>query len=213
MKAKQAKSAATKSAASANTAASNVGARERILATARNLIYREGARAVGIDRIVAESGVAKMSLYRWFPSKDDLIVAVLDEERRRVLDVWDANIARNAGNPLAQLRAQFVSLATAISSPNYRGCAFLNAAMAFADKDHPARAVVKSFKQEIVDRFAGLAKELGVKDPQGFAQQLSLLADGAHASGQSVGAKGPSSQLVDMVEVLIAANVPQRKVA
>src|SRR5262245_136156 len=98
------------------------GARERILATAHDLIYREGARAVGVDRIVAESGVAKMSLYRWFPSKDDLIVAVLETEERQILAVWDENMRRHEGYPLKQLRAQFESLAQFIASPESRGC-------------------------------------------------------------------------------------------
>src|SRR5215471_8461307 len=104
------------------------GARERILQTAHDLIYREGARAVGIDRIVAESGVAKMSLYRWFPSKDDLIVAVLQEEERNVWEIWNQNMERHKNAPLKQLRAQFESLAQVIAHPDTRGCAFINVA-------------------------------------------------------------------------------------
>lgn len=182
--------------------------RERILATARELIYREGARAVGVDRIVAESGVAKMSLYRWFPSKDELIVAVLNEEQRRIIAVWDQNMERFSGAPLKQLRAQFESLAQAISQPGYRGCAFLNAAMAFADDTHPARAVVLAFKKEVTHRFTQLAIAIGAKQPQVLAAQLSLLIDGAHASGQAVGKEGPSKQLQTMVELAIAAQKP-----
>lgn len=180
---------------------------ERILATARELIYREGARAVGVDRIVAESGVAKMSLYRWFPSKDDLIAAVLIEERKRILAAWDRNMERFPGEPLKQLRAQFESLALAIGQPGYRGCAFLNAAMAFADNTHPARAVVMEFKKELTGRFTALATEIGAKHPQVLAAQLSLLVDGAHASGQAVGKQGPSTQLQAMVELAIAAQL------
>jgi AcrR family transcriptional regulator len=184
--------------------------RDRILATARNLIYCEGARAVGVDRIVAESGVAKMSLYRWFPSKDDLIAEVLREEQRRILKVWDDNIARHAGDPLAQLRAQFDSLAAAIGGPNYRGCAFLNAAMAFADESHPARAVVLEFKNELTKRFLGLTTAIGAKDPKALAQQLSLIADGAHASGQAVGKTGPCTQMRSVVDALIEAQLPKK---
>jgi AcrR family transcriptional regulator len=182
--------------------------RERILGTARDLIYAEGARAVGVDRIVAESGVAKMSLYRWFPSKDELIVAVLNEERERILKAWDENMARTPGEPLKQLRAQFSSLAAAIQRPSYRGCIFLNAAMAFADPEHPARAVVMDFKAEIVRRFTALATATGARHPKVFAEQLCLLIDGAHASGQALGKEGHSAQLQATVEVLIAAHVP-----
>jgi AcrR family transcriptional regulator len=180
---------------------------QRILSTARDLIYREGARAVGVDRIVAESGVAKMSLYRWFPSKDDLIAAVLLEEQARVLRVWDKNMEKFSGQPLQQLRAQFESLAYSICQPGYRGCAFLNAAMAFADDAHPARAVVLKFKQELTNRFTALAKEIGAKDPEALAAQLNLLVDGAHASGQVLGKQGPSAQLLAMVDLAIATQL------
>jgi AcrR family transcriptional regulator len=184
--------------------------RDRILSTARDLIYREGARAVGVDRIVAESGVAKMSLYRWFPSKDDLIVAVLKEEGRRVLVAWDQNMERHKGSPMKQLRAQFESLSAAIQRPNYRGCPFLNAVMAFADPAHPARAVASEFKTEITRRFRELAVALGAKHPDVLAQQLSLVADGAHASGQCSGKDGPSAELITIVDALVAAQLPAK---
>lgn len=187
------------------------GARERILATARELIYREGARAVGVDRIVAESGVAKMSLYRWFPSKDDLIAAVLEEERRRVLAVWDRNMERYRGDPVQQLRAQFESLAEAVRRPAYRGCAFLNAAAAFADEDHPARAVVREFKMEIIRRFTELATAIGAKNPRLLAEQLSLLTDGVQVSSQAVGKDGPCAQVMITADALIAAQLPPQQ--
>jgi AcrR family transcriptional regulator len=184
--------------------------RDRILSTARDLIYREGARAVGIDRIVAESGVAKMSLYRWFPSKDDLIVAVLHEERSRVLKAWDQNMQRHQGAPLKQLRAQFEGLMAAIQRPNYRGCPFSNAVMTFADPAHPARAVAREFKNEITSRFRELAVAINAKDPDVLAQQLSLVADGAHASGQCSGKDGPSTELITIIDALVAAQLSKR---
>jgi len=185
--------------------------RDRILSTARDLIYREGARAVGVDRIVAESGVAKMSLYRWFPSKDDLIVAVLNEERRRILAAWDKNMELHKGAPLKQLRAQFEGLAAAIQRPNYRGCPFLNAVTAFADASHPARALARQFKDEITALFRGLAVAVGAKNPDLLAQQLSLIADGAHASGQCSGKEGPAAELISIVDALVAAQLPAKR--
>jgi AcrR family transcriptional regulator len=184
--------------------------RDRILETASELIYREGARAVGVDRIVAESGVAKMSLYRWFPSKDDLIVAVLQENEKRLWAVWDENLQRFPGEPLKQLRAQFESLAAAIQRPTYRGCAFQNAVTAFADDAHPSRAVVCSFKEELTRRALELTTALGAKDPLMLAEQLSLVADGAHASGQAIGQQGPSKHLMGIVDALIAAQLPHK---
>lgn len=211
MAAKTAKASSAAKSAKRGASAQPEGARERILATARELIYREGARAVGVDRIVAESGVAKMSLYRWFPSKDDLIVAVLEEEQRRILSVWDQNMERHQGDPLKQLRSQFDSLAEAMKRPTYRGCAFLNAAIAFADEDHPARAVVRNFKLELVRRLTEVGSAIGVKNPKLLAEQLSVLFDGVHASSQAVGLEGPCAQMKAMAEVLIAAQMPQKQ--
>jgi AcrR family transcriptional regulator len=181
--------------------------RDRILATARELIYREGARAVGIDRIVAESGVAKMSLYRWFPSKDDLIVAVLHEEEKQTWAVWDANMERFKGTPLKQLRAHFASLAQFIDSPDFRGCAFLNAATAFADDRHPARVVAKQSKEELARRMLTLTRAIGARQPEILASQLCLVVDGAFASGQAVGKGGPSMQIESTADALINAQL------
>ena len=181
--------------------------RDRILMTARELIYREGARAVGIDRIVAESGVAKMSLYRWFPSKDDLIVAVLHEEEKQTWAIWDANMERFKGAPLKQLRAHFASLAQFIASPDFRGCAFLNAATAFADDQHPARVVAKESKEELARRMLMLTRAIGAKQPEVLAGQLCLVIDGAFASGQAVGKGGPSLQIESTADALINAQL------
>jgi AcrR family transcriptional regulator len=184
--------------------------RDRILNTARELIYREGARAVGIDRIIAESGVAKMSLYRWFPSKDDLIVAVLHEEERETWAIWDANIERFKGAPLKQLRAQFAALAQFIAASNFRGCAFLNTATAFADDQHPARVVAKQSKEELVRRMLVLTRAIGAKEPEVLADQLCLVIDGAFASGQAVGKGGPSMRIESTAEALINAQLAKK---
>jgi AcrR family transcriptional regulator len=183
--------------------------RSRILTTARDLIYREGARAVGVDRIVAESGVAKTSLYRWFKSKDDLISAVLAEERAEILGHWDRNIANN-NTPREQLRAQFKAAEAYITSPKFRGCCFLNAATAFADETHPARIQARAFKEEITHRFRGLCEQIGAKNPALLADQLSLLIDGAYISAQAVGIDGPCVQLQETAEALIQAQLNEQ---
>lgn len=180
--------------------------RGRILSTARDLIYREGARAVGVDRIVAESGVAKTSLYRWFKSKDDLITAVLEEERVEVLAHWDRNVAMHA-SPLDQLRAQFKSAEEYITSARFRGCCFLNAATAFADDTHPARIHARAFKEEITHRLFLLCEQIGVRNPKTLADQLSLLIDGAYISAQTVGTGGPCIQLQETAEALIQSQI------
>src|SRR5215469_9168807 len=115
--------------------------RERILRTASELFYREGTRAVGVDLIVARSGVAKTSLYRHFATKDDLIEAFLRLEDEDFWQHWDAVAARHAGAPRDELDAQLQWIGERIARPDYRGCPQINTAAEYSDRNHPAREV------------------------------------------------------------------------
>ncbi len=97
--------------AASDGAAPTESVRDRILNTARDLFYKEGARSVGVDTVVAQSGVAKTSLYRWFPSKDALIVAVLEQERKDRWAGWDKTAALSDAEPRARLRAHLTGIA------------------------------------------------------------------------------------------------------
>ena len=180
--------------------------RDRVLNTARELFYREGARAVGVDRVVAESGVAKTSLYRWFPSKDVLIAAVIEQEALDRWAGWDRNLQRAAGNPRDQLRAQFTGLARYISGQQFRGCPFLNVTVEFADPEHPARKVAREMSAELRRRLKGLIDQLeDVRNPEELADQLLMLIDGALSSVHCLGKDAPLKYLVTAADALIAA--------
>src|SRR5215467_5018828 len=112
-------------------------ARKRILETADRLFYQEGVRAVGIDRIIAEAGVAKMSLYKHFPSKDDLILAVLKYREEAVLEFFRSAMERHRKKAKDPLGAFFAALKDLFESPGFRGCPFQNAAVELADPTHP----------------------------------------------------------------------------
>src|SRR6185369_7251640 len=118
-------------------------ARQRILETADRLFYQEGIRAVGIDRIIAEAAVAKMSLYNHFPSKDDLILAVLEYREGNVLKFFRSSMERHANKAKNQLRAFFAALKDFFESPGFRGCPFQNAAVELADPTHPGSEFVR----------------------------------------------------------------------
>lgn len=157
-------------------------ARRRILDTAFGLFYAHGIRAVGVDRIIAESGVAKATLYKHFPAKDDLVLAYLD----RVDTIWRGQLhaaAEAAGpDPADRLVGLFDALATACRRDGYRGCAFLNAAAEAV----PGTAVhdrTVAHKREVLSWVRGLAAEAGAEDPGGLARSLTLLLDGGLASG------------------------------
>jgi AcrR family transcriptional regulator len=124
-------------------------ARDRILAAANELFYWQGIRAIGIDTVIEKAGVAKMSLYRAFPSKDDLVAAYLEDLNRRYWIWWDEVTGRHPGDPRAQLLAVFQALGKFTRGPAYRGCAFINAAVEFHDRSHPGHAVAESHKREV----------------------------------------------------------------
>ncbi|HWK72849.1 MAG TPA: TetR/AcrR family transcriptional regulator [Povalibacter sp.] len=182
--------------------------RDRILNTARELFYREGVRAVGVDTVVAQSGVAKTSLYRWFSSKDVLIAAVLEAEAKDRWDGWDYNLA-NAGStdPREQLRAEFKGIARYVSSSKFRGCPFMNVITEFPDPEHPARKLAIEVTEELRRRIRGLIDQLDVRDPVELTDQLVLLVDGAFSSAQAMGRQGPQKFLLAAAEALIEAQL------
>src|ERR1700757_3013634 len=131
--------------------------RQRILETASELFYREGVRAVGIDAIIARSGVAKMSLYRNFPSKDALVPAWLEDRNGFFWRRWDKAEAARAGDPRGQLEAILDMVAATASHPKWRGCPFLNTGTEFPEPDHPARTVILAHKRTVGERLRALA--------------------------------------------------------
>lgn len=180
-------------------------ARERILETAADLFYREGIRAVGIDTVIAQSGVAKMSLYRNFASKDDLVCAYLEHFGGLFWTWWDGVMARHPGDPRTQLRALFTSLGHWIGHPRFRGCPFINTAVEFRDPDHPGRAIVSRHKRAVHERLRALAEAAGAADPVKLAGQLQVVMEGAYAGGQSLGALGMGDAVASAAGVLIDA--------
>src|SRR5579883_2488893 len=135
--------------AKVEAAAEERPARERLLAAAGELFYRQGIRSVGVDEIVAAADVAKMSLYRSFPSKDELVAAYLREYDARYWRGWDRILAEHPGKPREQLLALFRALARRTTRPDWRGCPFTNAATEFPEPDHPARHVAEANKREL----------------------------------------------------------------
>ena len=182
-------------------------ARQRILDAASEMFYREGIRAVGIDAIIARSGVAKMSLYRNFRSKDALVTAWLEDRNGFFWQRWENAEASRAGDPRGQLEAILDMIAATASHPKWRGCPFLNTATEFPEPDHPARAVILAHKHAVRERLRALAAAARARDPDLLAQQLQLLIDGAYAIGQSLGPSGPAKTVASAGRALIAGQV------
>jgi AcrR family transcriptional regulator len=160
--------------------------RDRLLDTAGRLFYRHGFQAVGIDRILAESGVAKMTLYRHFASKDELIAAYLERADREFW-AWAESAMSGAPTPEGRLLALLDALARHATGPECLGCPFQGAALAFPDLEHPAHRRAVQNKLAVKDRLATLAKEAGLRAPESLAAQLLLLMDGAWVAARVFG--------------------------
>jgi AcrR family transcriptional regulator len=185
--------------------------RERILATARELFYRRGIHAVGVDAIAEAAGTNKMTLYRHFASKDVLIAACLSELMQEFDAAWDAIAAAHAGDPEGQLRAWLRHVGDFKENEAERGCAFANAAVELPDKDHPARRVIREHKTALRERLIRLCRDAKLADPERLADEVFLLWEGARVTAQSVGSEGLSSRLAGMVEALVTDHARRGK--
>ena len=170
--------------------------RERIVAAARELFYRQGIRAVGVDAIAETAGTNKMTLYRHFSSKDELVAECLREFAKEAEAGWDTLAQAHPGKPREQLRGWLTCMAEHVSASDERGCALANAAVELPEKDHPARQVIETFKRAQRERLAHLCRAAGLTQPELLADELFLLLEGARVSCQSVGPGGPGARLV-----------------
>ena len=153
--------------------------REHLLETAWTLFCRNGYRAVGIDTVLAEAGVAKMTLYKHFASKEDLIAAAMEKKGAAILAGLDGVVAAAGKNPVRRLLAVFDWLAGWFATDDFSGCAFLKAVGEYGDEADKPRQAAAAFKQAMQDRIEALCSEAGAKSPAVLARQLMLIVDGA----------------------------------
>lgn len=154
-------------------------ARTRILDTADRLFYQRGLRAVGVDEIVAESGVAKTTLYAQFGSKDKLIARYLAERSRSLQEFLDRELETMSDRPAEAIVRIFELVERGCDSPHFRGCPFVNFAVEYPDRTLPGWEVCLGYRAWLHDRFASLARAGGAKVAEHLAGQLCLLYDAA----------------------------------
>jgi AcrR family transcriptional regulator len=157
-------------------------ARARLLDTASELFYAEGIHAVGIDRIIATAGVTRATLYRHFPSKDHLVVAYLTRADEAIRTRVAATRAEGA-HPDDIIRAVGQSIADDIHRPDFRGCAFLNAAAEYPDSTHPVHQAVVEHRQWLLATVTELFAATGKSDSEPAGRHFVMLRDGAMAAG------------------------------
>ena len=183
-----------------------ISPRERILSVASELFYRHGIRAVGVDAIAEAAETNKMTLYRHFASKDELVAGYLQRLAEKAKASWDQLEAKYPGDPTSQLRAWLKEMAAHVGSGQERGCALANAAVELPEKDHPARPVIEAFKTAQRERLVQLCAAAALAEPEMLADELFLLLEGARVTAQSMGRKGLGDRLVRMGEAMINAH-------
>ena len=186
--------------------------REHLIDTATRLFSQHGFRATGIDTILAAAGVAKMTLYNHFKSKDELILASLrraDEQTRAQLA---REIAAHRGTARERLLAVFEDLARWVEEPAFNGCLFTKAAADYPDARDPIHGLAAEHKRLLRAFLEGLARETGAADPAALAWQLQLLFDGATVQAQVCGDSGAATQALKAAETLIDAAAPSAAV-
>jgi len=198
----------TKSPSAQEAPAPRPRAAERILGVARDLFYRQGIRAIGVDEIVRQAGVTKPSLYRSFSSKDELAASYLREYEKAFWQRFDKAVAAHPGNPRRQIVEFLTGVGRRAVKPGYRGCGMTNAAVEYPVPGHPARLVGEANKSELRRRLRAMAAEMGAADPDTLGDGLLLLIEGAYISGQLFGPYGPAAAVAANAERLIAGSLP-----
>ncbi|WP_028081928.1 TetR/AcrR family transcriptional regulator [Solimonas soli] len=183
--------------------------RDRIFQTARELFYRQGIRAVGVDAIACGAGTNKMSFYRSFPSKDDLVAECLKAQVAESWERWDAAIAPYAGNPRRQIEAIFEMIMNKACGDDACGCPLSNAAVELREAEHPGHQVIRGHKTEVRRRLRALAAEAKASDPDSLGDALMLLLEGSTTTRLTfAGRSGPLSNALNAVRTLLDAYVP-----
>lgn len=182
-------------------------ARERIFNTAGRLFYTKGIRAVGVDTIAAQADTTKMSLYRNFSSKDELVAEWLRDHDTQFWQTWDATMALHPDDPRGQLKAAFALLQKHVVDPETRGCPMANAAVELTESGHPARKVIEAHKARLRARLTKMCTQMGARSPGLLADQLYLLMEGAQITIQTLGLRGPAKNAARAAEMLIAAHM------
>lgn len=157
--------------------------RDRLVEAATELFYAQGLRAVSVDKVIDRAGTTKVTFYRHFKSKDDLVVDYLERMAAQEREGIGAAVARGDGDVDAALRSVSETLGTMACSPGFRGCPFINAAAEYPDPDSPVRRTVDAQRSWCRTTFERLVAPLGLPDPAGTADDLMLIRDGAMVAG------------------------------
>ncbi|MGW4479952.1 TetR/AcrR family transcriptional regulator [Rhodococcus triatomae] len=177
---------------------------EKLVDVAAELFYVNGIRAVGVDEVVRRAGVAKASLYRWFPTKDDLILAVLQRRDTEFWARWDDAATASGDDPRAELDAHLTWIQALATRRHYRGCAFVNTAAEFdGTESQHIRARCRDHEEELRRRLRALTARLDVADSDRVADQLHIAVVGTLVIGGLCPGGGSATELTALADALV----------
>lgn len=176
--------------------------REKILATAEQLIYQNGIHAMGMDLLVKSSGVARKSIYRHFANKEDVASAALNERDERWMQ-WFRSESDKGETPQERILNMFTVLKSWFESEGFRGCAFINTAGEVGDPDDPVRQIAKMHKQKLLDYALELCGQLNTGRPDVLARQLLVLVEGAITTTYVMGDRNAADDARDVAKILL----------
>lgn len=189
--------------------------RDLLLDTAFRLFYRDGFHAVGIDTILAEAGLAKMTLYHHFSSKDELIVAALERRSAQVRARQASMMERAGSGARERLAALLDSYADWFRAEDFNGCAFIRAVAEYPDKASPVHQAVVRHKQALIDTLTALLSELGARDATGLARRIYLILEGAivcaHTFGDPKAAGDARAAALTLVDAALTNSGPRKR--
>lgn len=178
--------------------------RDRIMASAIKLFRRHGIKGVGVDAIAEAADSNKMTLYRHFGSKDDLVCECLKQVSARSENIWTNLQAAYPNDPRGQLEGWVDAVARGVFD-DPRGCDLANAAVELKEAGHPAHQIITDAKQAHMQRLADLCHRAGIEQYERLAEALVLLAEGARVCGQTTLSNGPQLQLKQTCDAMILA--------
>ncbi|MFT6775268.1 MAG: AcrR family transcriptional regulator [Paracoccaceae bacterium] len=183
--------------------------RDELIRNALEVFYRDGFHATGMDKLVAETGISKTSMYKHFRTKEDLILAALRLRDERFRNWFCRRVEELADTAEGRLAAIFDALHEWFASPDFRGCMFIKAVAEFPDPKDPIHIQSATHKRMLLDYVEGIAAEAGVADPGALARRLMLLKEGAIITAVMEGAPAPAADAKAAAGALIAA-APRR---
>lgn len=187
-----------------------LGRRDHIIDVAIVLFCKHGFHATGVDRIMREAKVSKKTLYNHFRSKDELILAALQQHDSVFRNEFMKDVEQLANSPEGQVIAIFDAAEKWFSDQNFFGCMFVNVVGEYSDPDSPMRDVSKNFKQMIRRYILGLCVKVGASNPEKLADELALLFEGAIVTAQISGSSVGASTAKNIAKQLLAASLAEK---